>query len=235
MTNDGVAKQRRYYAETAASYESMHVDDADEHQFALAYLVAVIDHLRVTSVLDVGSGTGRAVRYIKERLPHVRVVGVEPVAELRQVGHTLGLTSDELVDGDATSLPFRDGEFDLVCEFAVLHHVHQPERAVREMLRVADKAIFISDSNNFGQGSPLSRFAKQALDTLGLWKVADYVKTKGKGYIETPGDGVSYSYSVFNDFPEVRKRCKSVHWFNPTGSGRSLYRTAGHVTLLGVK
>lgn len=66
-----------------------------------------------------------------------------------------------------------------------------------EMLRVAQKAIFISDANNFGQGRFLARTAKQALNALGLWKTVDFIKTKGKGYTISEGDGLAYSYSVF--------------------------------------
>src|SRR5271156_5254098 len=136
-TADEIEKQRQYYAETAVQYEAMHVGEKDEHSFALSFLAGLLDYLEVKSVLDVGSGTGRAIQYLKRRRPDVRVVGIEPVKELRDIGHSQGLSKDELIDGDATRLPFETGEFDLVCEFAVLHHLRKPELAVAEMLRVA--------------------------------------------------------------------------------------------------
>jgi len=76
-----------------------------------------------------------------------------------------------------------------------LHHIRKPALAVAEMLRVATKAIFLSDSNNFGHGSPLGRSIKQTIDLLGLWPLADWIKTKGKGYTISEGDGLAYSYS----------------------------------------
>ena len=179
---DEVNLQRQYYADTAAKYDAMQISEQDEHQFALAILSAMIEFHDIKSVLDVGSGTGRALRYLKSRHPGVRFVGIEPVEALRKVGHQAGLSPDELKDGDINALAAADGEFDLVCEFAVLHHVPKPKQAVAEMLRVARKAIFISDANNFGQGGLMSRCLKQGINALGLWRVFDWLRTGGKGY-----------------------------------------------------
>lgn len=54
----------------------------DGHFFALAFLVATLDHLDISSILDIGSGTGRAIQFIKERRPDIRIVGIEPVDEI---------------------------------------------------------------------------------------------------------------------------------------------------------
>ncbi|HEX8694172.1 MAG TPA: class I SAM-dependent methyltransferase [Longimicrobium sp.] len=230
-----VELQREYYAATAASYDEMHLAEGDEHYFALSFMLAVLDFFEIRSVLDVGAGTGRTVKFIRERRPDVRVVGVEPVPALIEEGLRKGLSADELRQGDATRLQFADGEFDLVCEFAVLHHVPRPEVAVAEMLRVARKAVFISDANRFGQGGPLSRGVKQVLAALGLWRVADLVKTRGKGYTLSEGDGLAYSYSVFDNYRQIRAQCRRVHLLNTVDASANLYRTAAHVALLGVK
>jgi ubiquinone/menaquinone biosynthesis C-methylase UbiE len=232
---DEVNLQRQYYAETAAKYDAMQISDQDEHQFALAVLSAMIEYHGIKSVLDVGSGTGRALRYLKSRHPSVRFVGIEPVEALRKVGHAAGLSHDELQDGDINYLAAADGEFDLVCEFAVLHHVPKPERAVAEMLRVARKAIFISDANNFGQGGLMTRCLKQTINALGLWRAFDWMRTGGKGYHVSAGDGLFYSYSVFNNYEQIRKACGTVHQFNSVDAGPNLARSSSHVAILGVK
>lgn len=227
--------QRKYYAETAQDYDAMQLAPHDEHQFALSVLSAMIDYHGIRSVLDVGSGTGRALRYLKARHPHVRFVGIEPVEALRHVGHAAGLAAEELTDGDVNALAFADGEFDLVCEFAVLHHVPHPARAVGEMLRVARKAIFISDANNFGQGGKLTRCFKQAINALGLWRAFDWLRTQGRGYHVSAGDGIFYSYSVYNNYRQVRAACQTVHQFNTVDAGISLAGSAPHVVLFGIK
>jgi SAM-dependent methyltransferase len=235
MPRDEIVIQREYYAATARMYDEMHLGECDEHGFALAYMIAAADHLGVRSILDIGSGTGRALLKVKEKLPAVRVVGVEPSAELRNVGYNKGLSPTELVNGDAMNLSFGDGSFELVCEFGALHHMPRPAAAVSEMIRVAQKAIFISDSNNFGQGGKLLRFLKQAINSIGLWPLADWIKTKGRGYTLSEGDGLAYSYSVFNDYRLIVTNCRSVHLLNTVNAGPDLYRTASQVALLGIK
>jgi ubiquinone/menaquinone biosynthesis C-methylase UbiE len=101
------------------------------------------------------------ITYVKKAKPDVMVMGVEPVQELREVAYAKGISPAELTDGDALDLRFGDGAFDLVCAFGVLHHIRTPEIAIGEMLRVAKKAIFLSDANNFGQGSWPARSIKQ--------------------------------------------------------------------------
>ncbi len=44
---------------------------------------------------------------------------------------------------DATNLPFPDNTFDVVSVHDGLHHLSEPWKAVREMVRVAKKGIVI--------------------------------------------------------------------------------------------
>lgn len=235
LTPSEIEIQRQYYSSMAHDYDAKHLGESSEHLFALNFLLAVLDFLNIRSLLDIGSGTGRALSYIKDKAPGVRLLGVEPVTELREIGYAKGLSRSELFEGDGYRLEFEDGQIDLVCEFGVLHHVRNPEQVVAEMLRVAKKAIFISDSNNFGQGSPMLRMLKQTINAVGLWRVADFIKTKGKGYLVSEGDGLAYSYSVFNNYTQIRQQCSRVHLFNTIDGHIDPYRTASHVALLGIK
>lgn len=233
--DEQIAIQRQYYSDTAADYNNLHMDECGEHYFALTFLEAIIDFYGIESVLDIGAGTGRVALHLKEKKPGLKIVSVEPVSALRQIGHDAGLSEEELLDGDATALAFANNEFDLVCEFGVLHHIPTPERAVSEMLRVGKKGVFISDSNNFGQGSYLSRSLKQVLNALRLWPLANFIKTKGKGYTIFEGDGLAYSYSVYSDYDLIKKACSRVHVLNTKDGAINPYRTASHVALLGIK
>lgn len=235
MSTFAELEQRKYYAETAAEYEQMHLHGDQETDFAISLLPGLISTLGIRSILDLGSGTGRALYALKVACPNVKLLGVEPVPEMREIGYRNGLTRDELVGGDAQALAFNDNSFDLVCEFAMLHHVPKPAVVVGEMLRVAKRAIFISDSNNFGQGSVIARLVKQLLNAAGLWPAANWVKTRGKIYNITPGDGLAYSYSVFNNYQQIAKACQRVHVTNIGGDGHSAYRNSPHVALIGIK
>jgi len=74
---------------------------------------------------------------------------------------------------------------------------------------------------------------KQTLNAMRIWSVADFVKTRGKGYTLSEGDGLAYSYSVFNNFKQISRTC-DVYTFN-TGGRINPYRTSSHVALLGIK
>ena len=229
-----VSIQRAYYAATAARYDEMHGGEAQD-SFAIAFFLAAVDYLGIRSILDVGAGTGFALLLLKEKRPDVTAVGIEPAEGLRRIGYAKGLSEHDLIAGDAMNLQFEDASFDLVCEFGALHHIPDPSRAVSEMLRVACKGVLISDCNNFGMGGRFSRFLKQTIHALGLWPLADLIKTRGKAYTMSEGDGLAYSYSVFDNYRQIARECKSVRMMATNGSGPNLYRSAGHVTLLALK
>lgn len=69
---------------------------------------------------------------------------MEPVKELREIGHSNGLSEADIVDGDATRLDYAANSLDLICEFGVLHHLRNPDKAASKVIRVASRAIFIS-------------------------------------------------------------------------------------------
>ncbi len=213
----------------------MHVSENDAHGFALRFMISVLEQFGIRSILDIGSGTGRALLKIRDEAPNASIVGIEPSAELRRIGYAKGLLETQLIDGDGMNLACADNSIDLVCEFGALHHIPEPSKAVAEMLRVARKAIFISDSNNFGQGGRLLRLAKQAINAVGLWPLANYVKTGGKGYTISEGDGLAYSYSVFNNYKQIAKRCRPIHLLNTVDGEHNLYRTASVVAMLAIK
>jgi SAM-dependent methyltransferase len=225
--------QQDYYSRTAHSYDAMHSGE-DEHAFALRFLSNAIDQFEARSVLDVGSGTGRVITYLMDANPEVRAVGVEPVAQLRDVGHGKGIPSDHLVEGDATALPYEDNSFDLVTAFAVMHHLPDPGRAVSEMLRVARLGVFISDGNNYGQGGPGTRKLKSSLRALRLWHGVVRIKTRGRGYHVSDGDGLFYPYSVVDSCRQLREACTKLYLFNTSDSGSVNANLVGSAPTLGI-
>lgn len=231
LADDATQIQRQYYKETAQMYDESHAER--EHIVALHYLAAFIALNNIRSVLDVGAGTGRAMRFLQERFPNLVVKGIEPVGELRRIGYQKGLSEEDLVEGDGTCLPYPDGAFDLVVEFAVLHHVPKPYQVVAEMIRVANRAVAISDANFLGQGPRFLKLLKLALYKLGLWPLANYVKTRGKGYTISEGDGLAYSYTVYQNVRQLRRAFPAVQIISTTGSDSDfgLMTTASHLLI----
>jgi ubiquinone/menaquinone biosynthesis C-methylase UbiE len=85
-----------------------------------------------------------------------------------------------------------------VFECGILHHVKEPDQVVREMMRVSRKAVFLSDENRFAHGTTFGRWAKLLLCKMRMFRAAYLLKTAGKGYRFSEGDGLAYSYSVFD-------------------------------------
>jgi SAM-dependent methyltransferase len=228
--------QAEYYARTADSYDAGHFDEP-EHDHAIAWLKGLIVHHHLRSVLDVGAGTGRVIRKLNRDFPHddLNAMGIEPVQALREQGYAAGVPRTLLIEGDGTSIPFPAESFDLVCQFAVLHHVAEPGRVIAEMLRVARIGIFLSDVNNFGTGGFLERSLKQTLNALRLWRTFQLVRTRGKGYRVGRRDGLRYSYSIYNSYPQISAACREVFVMNTAGKGINPYRSCSHVALFARK
>lgn len=207
MTTDSknaVELQRQYYADTACRYEEMHGTEGSADPLHMDFVIAMLRMLRVRTLLDVGTASGRALRTLKTALPDLFVCGIEPVGALLDQAVARGICeSGALIQGQGDALPFADASFEAVCEFAILHHVPDPRIVVGEMLRVAKKVVIISDSNRFGQGPMFLRVVKLILWKLRLWGAFNYVRTSGKRYQITEGDGLAYSYSVYDSFDQI--------------------------------
>jgi len=93
-------------------------------------------------VLDVGCGNGIfTLRFAGEG---------GNVTGLDYSRHLLGQnTHPLLVCGDATSLPFPDGNFEVVFEANVLHHVPDRETVIREMARASSRYVVLLEPNRY--------------------------------------------------------------------------------------
>ncbi len=196
--------QREYYAKTAAQYDDMHMAHEGGHDHSYGTILAFARQYGFTSALDVGAGTGRTMKRLCEDLPDADVYGIEPVAELAAMGHAKGLSPDHLKVGSGYALPFETDSVDMAVITGVLHHVERPGDVIAEMCRVARQAVFISDGNRFGQGRVAGRLVKLGLHAAGLWPLANRIKTRGKGYAISEGDGLFYSYSVYDNVPQLQ-------------------------------
>lgn len=236
MSQSNEEIQAAYYRATASQYDAMHVQEDDEHGYALRFISGLVPEIGIESVLDVGCGTGRALRHFRQHHPAMKLHGIEPVAELVDVAIAKhGVPAESIRVGRGEQLPFADQSVDAVCEFGILHHVERPADVVAEMLRVARKAVFISDSNRFGQGRVPTRWLKLGLYKAGLWKAVNLVHTRGRGYHMSEGDGLSYSYSVYDNYKQIAQWASRVvvvpTMQHTTTTWLSPLLTSGHVLL----
>lgn len=131
MTDDALRARFADNAERIAAASLGHVDELGPR------LRDFVQPSGDERVLDIGTGAGALAFALA---PHVsEVVGVDAVPELLEHGRAFAgdrFPNVELQEGDVTKLPFDRGDFDLVCERAVLHHVPRPELVLAEMTRV---------------------------------------------------------------------------------------------------
>ena len=225
--------QQAYYAKEGGEKLDPPEGVRGEHDLALALLLGFLSWVPVKSLLDVGAGTGRNLVKIGKAFPDLELSGIDPSPELREVSVSRwGLKPGQISDGDATRMPFADKSIDIVTSFGILHHIKDHASAVAEMARVARTAVFISDVNCFGQGGKPMRMLKHVMHALRLWNASVSLRSGGKGYFLSEGDGLYYSYSLIDDLPILNKRFEHVMLSNLIGRSTDHYRDSPRVVVI---
>lgn len=94
------------------------------------------------SILEVGVGEGHILKRLTTRYPSAHAVGIDlPDEHLANLWEQEGIPAEV---GDVTNLRFPDRSFDLVLAIEVLEHVSEPDRALREISRVAAGTVVLS-------------------------------------------------------------------------------------------
>ena len=89
-------------------------------------------------VLEVGPGPGMTTDLLRQSVPRLTAVEVDPVLAAALAERLKGSNVD-VVHGDGAALPFEDGRFSGATSFTMLHHVPSPElqdRLLTEVCRV---------------------------------------------------------------------------------------------------
>ncbi|CAN5685588.1 hypothetical protein BH23CHL5_BH23CHL5_08410 [soil metagenome] len=104
---------------------------------------AQIIELAPDTFLDAGCGEGFVSRYLLERSPGLQITGFDANPDCVALAQDLN-PSGEYITADITDLPFESKSFDVAGCFEVLEHLHAPDRAVEELLRVTRNALVLS-------------------------------------------------------------------------------------------
>jgi len=94
------------------------------------------------SVLDVGGGHGQLTAPLIHNGYRVSVLGSSEVCKKR-IQEFIDRRLCEFVTGDILELPYPDNAFDIVISFRLLPHVTNWRQLIRELTRVARKAVVV--------------------------------------------------------------------------------------------
>lgn len=124
------AKEIAIQDRVAVEYEEIRYQDKYAKQYHDWWTEQMLAEVSTEGqILDNGCGVGN----LFEKISGDRIIGLDLSIEMLR--HA-AKRSNRLVLGNSQELPFKDDSFDLVFCRSLLHHLPQPELAVREMHRV---------------------------------------------------------------------------------------------------
>ena len=122
--------------ERLAGILELRAGDGQQRAMLDSYL-SEIDFPPGARVLEIGCGTGAVTRVLAAWPAVTEAVGIDPspvfVSKARELATAANVTFEL---GDGRSLPFADGDFDVVVVHTTLCHVPQPERVLVEAFRI---------------------------------------------------------------------------------------------------
>lgn len=137
------------------------------------------------SILDAGCGEGFTLERVRRAAIGTKLEGLDFLDRAIQLGK---ITHPELSlkQGNIYELPYEDNSFDVVLCLEVLEHLEYPERALKELQRVARKYCIVSVPNeplfqmaNFLRGKNLTRWGND-IEHIQHWSTSGIGKLVGK-------------------------------------------------------
>lgn len=195
---------------------------ADKSQHIANLTSSVRD--QITSVLEVGCGTGAVLAAVRGAGVGTRHVGVDLGDRSGQVRDTQGgaLHFDEY-DGD--HLPYEDESFDLVYATHVLEHVRDERAFLSELRRVARRFVFVEVPCELNLRTSYERLQ----ETLDIGHINAYTPESFILTLETSGLRVRDQQLYDHSFSIHRFRSSLVSATAKTGLRRLLLRLSPNI------
>jgi ubiquinone/menaquinone biosynthesis C-methylase UbiE len=138
----------------------------------------ILSYCTAGSLLDIGTGPGWLLLKVHQQAPRMRLVGMDVspsmVARARENVRAAGLSDGiEIIEGNASRIPYEAGTFDVVVSTASIHHWKEPVIALNEVYRVLKPGAhaLLYDVVSDTPGAVLDDLARQAgrLKTMLFW------------------------------------------------------------------
>lgn len=132
-------------AQEAADYDAMDNRGPNE-----AFATDCLRFATFDRALDVGTGTALIPIAMCKSAPNLVMIGVDLAEHMLELAkknvERAGLAARvTLKKIDAKALPFGDGEVEAVVSNSIVHHIPEPGHALGEMVRVAERVVFVRD------------------------------------------------------------------------------------------
>lgn len=107
---------------------------------------SLLQSIRVDSIIDVGAGEGFTLHRLQEKGIGKKLEGIEYQKRAIDLGKKQ-YPKVVLKQGSIYELPYKANTFDLVLCTEVLEHMDDPEKALKELVRVSKKYLLLSVPN----------------------------------------------------------------------------------------
>lgn len=130
------SEAREFFNEVARDWEELrksHYDESIKNKLMDLNLLK-----KGMTVLDLGSGDGYIARSVAKHVRKVYAVDIsnEMLKELNKKAADSGIKNIETIESEAQEVPLRNASVDIAFANMVLHHMEDPEAAIKEMGRV---------------------------------------------------------------------------------------------------
>ncbi|HUV42939.1 MAG TPA: class I SAM-dependent methyltransferase [Patescibacteria group bacterium] len=88
------------------------------------------------NILDLGTADGLMLSQIKDHFPKSNCLGIEYSQELIKTNQDKRI---KIIQGNVLKLPFQKPQFEVIIAAAIIEHLNQPQKLIRESQRVLKK------------------------------------------------------------------------------------------------
>ena len=135
----------------------------------------------IETILDAGCGEGFTLNKLYQEEMGEELEGIDGSEEAISIGKKIH-PHLSLKRASIYKLPYKDSSFDLVLSTEVLEHLEEPEKALKEIIRVSRKYILLSVPNepffmlsNFLRGKNITRWGND-IDHINHWSARSFEK-----------------------------------------------------------
>ena len=128
-----------------------------------------------STVVDIGCGTGCALRHASEQVTNGSLIGIDPVPRMVEIAKEQTINhaaSDRIAfyEGSAEELPVKEGIADFIFAFDSFDHWHDQDQGLKEVRRILKsngKFIVVKDGG-LPHGTEATKAFRRALNLAGF-------------------------------------------------------------------